>query len=396
MTSESPGISPLAKLLIVATLAALVVILGLSTFATKTIQGNQIGVRETWTGGVDPNPLPPKTYFFNRWTTQIFAYETSGQVYAMNDKDEPFASGRRVDPLIVNSKDNQQVVFHILVTWRIDPSHVVALHKNYRDNIDERLLRPAIVKAVSVRATLQEAIDLYSGEKLNQLRSDVEHDLKDPNGNLTSNGIVVDSFVIEKPTFMNKEYVDNIEKRQVQIIIQSRAHEEQLANEALALAAKSAAQKSLNEQVVQADAAKQVAILEQEAKAQQSIIQTSANAKNAVTQQEAESKKIVLAAQAEADRQVAISEASKKAELNRAIAIEAVGKAQAQANQLLLTSYSVQGADLYTRIQVAQSFAQAINNVRYYPPNATFNTIAADFDKGLSLLVGQPAKPASP
>jgi len=93
---------------------------------------------------------------------------------------------------------------------------------------------------------------------------------------------------------------------------------------------------------------------------------------------------------------VAISEASKKAELNRAIAIEAVGKAQAQANQLLLTSYSVQGADLYTRIQVAQSFAQAINNVRYYPPNATFNTIAADFDKGLSLLVGQPAKPASP
>ena len=314
----------------------------------------------------------------------------------MNDKDEPFASGRRVDPLIVNSRDNQQVVFHILVTWRIDPGHVVALHKNYRDNIDERLLRPAIVKAVSVRATLQDAIDLYSGEKLNQLRSDVEHDLKDPAGNLTTNGIVVDSFVIEKPTFMNKEYVDNIEKRQVQIIIQSRAHEEQLANEALALAAKSAAQKSLNEQVVQADAAKQVAILQQEATAQQSIIQTSANAKNAVTQQEAESKKIVLAAQAEAGRQVAISEANKTAELNRAIAIEAVGKAQAAANQLLLTSYSVPGADLYTRIQVAQSFAQAINNVRFYPPNATFNTVASDFDKGLSLLVGQPVKSAAP
>ncbi|HXN35849.1 MAG TPA: hypothetical protein VN877_06735, partial [Opitutaceae bacterium] len=213
---------------------------------------------------------------------------------------------------------------------------------------------------------------------------------------LSGNGIVVDSFVIEKPTFMNKEYVDNIERRQVQIIIQSRAHEEQLANEALALAAKSAAQKQLNEQVVAADAAKQVAILQQEATAQQSIIQTSANAKNAVTQQEAESKKIVLAAQAEADRQVAISQASKTAELNRAVAIEAVGRAQAQANSLLLTSYSVAGADLYTRIQVAQSFAQAINNVRYYPPNATFNTIASDFDKGLSLLVGQPVKAAGP
>ncbi len=63
------------------------------------------------------------------------------------------------------------------------------------------------------------------------------------------------------------------------------------------------------------------------------------------------------------------------------------------------------GADLYTRIRVAQSFAQAINNVRYYPPNATFNTnppnatfntIAGDFDKGLSFLVGQPVKSVSP
>ena len=396
MTPEGQRISPVAKLLIVAAAFAVVIFAGLSTFTTTTVQGNQVGVRETWSGGVDPNPLPPKTYFYNRWLTQIYTYETSGQGYAMNDKDEPFASGRRVDPLIVNSRDNQQVVFHILVTWRIDPAHVVALHKNYRNNIDERILRPAIVKAVSVRATLQDAIDLYSGEKLNQLRSDVEHDLKDPAGNLSGNGIVVDSFVIEKPTFMNKEYVDNIERRQVQIIIQSRAHEEQLANEALALAAKSAAQKQLNEQVVAADAAKQVAILQQEATAQQSIIQTSANAKNAVTQQEAESKKIVLAAQAEADRQVAISQASKTAELNRAVAIEAVGRAQAQANSLLLTSYSVAGADLYTRIQVAQSFAQAINNVRYYPPNATFNTIASDFDKGLSLLVGQPVKAAGP
>jgi regulator of protease activity HflC (stomatin/prohibitin superfamily) len=392
MALENPRVNSLVKIIVVVAAFAVVVILGLSSFSAKTISGNQVGVKETWNGGVDPDPLPPKTYFYNRWTTQIYAYETSGQVYAMNDKDEPFAEGRRVDPLIVNSRDNQQVVFHILVTWRIDPGHVIALHKNYRDNIDERLLRPAIVKAVSVRATLQDAIDLYSGEKLNQLRSDVEHDLKDPSGNLVTNGIVVDSFVIEKPTFMNKEYVDNIEKRQVQIIIQSRAHEEQLANEALALAAKSAAQKSLNEQVVQADAAKQVAILQQEATAQQSIIQTSANAKNAVTQQEAESKKIVLAAQAEAGRQVAISEANKQAELNRAIAIEAVGKAQAAANSLLLTSYSVPGADLYTRIQVAQSFAQAINNVRFYPPNATFNTVAGDFDKGLSLLVGQPVK----
>src|SRR5277367_4783230 len=235
MSTEGQRLSPVAKLLIVAVAFAIVIFLGLSTFTTTTVQGNQVGVRETWTGGVDPNPLPPKTYFYNRWVTQIYTYETSGQVYAMNDKDEPFASGRRVDPLIVNSRDNQQVVFHILVTWRIDPAHVVALHKNYRDNVDERLLRPAIVKAVSVRATLQDAIDLYSGEKLNQLRSDVEHDLKDPAGNLSTNGIVVDSFVIEKPTFMNKEYVDNIERRQVQIIIQSRAHEEQLANEALAL-----------------------------------------------------------------------------------------------------------------------------------------------------------------
>ena len=81
-----------------------------ASFSFVTVQGNQIGVKETFTGGVDPNPLPPKTYPICRWTTQIFTYETSGRVYAMNDKDEPFAGGRRIDSLTVNSKDNQQVV----------------------------------------------------------------------------------------------------------------------------------------------------------------------------------------------------------------------------------------------------------------------------------------------
>jgi regulator of protease activity HflC (stomatin/prohibitin superfamily) len=387
--------SPFLKGLIAGSALVLVAIVVLfSTYTIKTVHGNEVGVMETWEKGVLPDSLPPKTYFYNKWTESIYTYQTSGQVYAMNDKEEPFAEGRRVDPLVINSKDNQQVVFHIIVTWRIDPKYVVDLHKHYRNNIEERLLRPSIVKAMSVRGTLQDAIDLYSGPTLNQLRTDVEHDLRDA---LHPNGIEVDSFVIEKPTFLNKEYVDNIERRQVQIIVQSRAHEEQLANDALALAEKAKAQIDLNTRVVAAEAAKQVAIKEQEAKAQMAIVQTNADAQNTVTKQKAESEKIVIAAKAEADRLIAVSEGNRQSQINtangardaeiaRAVGIRAVGESTALANKLLLESYSVAGSDNYTRIQVADKFANAMSAVRYYPPNATFNTIASDFSHGLSLL----------
>lgn len=361
----------------------------------RTVEGNEVGVLETWSDGVSKDPLPPKTYvFFPGFSKSVYTYTTSGRVFVMNDKndsDEPFANGRHADVLMVNSLDNQQVRFHITVTWRIDPMHVVELHKSYRDNIEERLIRPEVVNSVGIRATLQNAIDLYSGSKLNDLRSAVTDELRSPTGKLAQSGVIIDRFVIEKPR-LNPDYEKVIEQRQLAIATESQAREQQKANVAIAEAAKAAALKQQYEEVVKAETAKQRGILEQEATSQKAIIEAAANAKNIIVTQNAESEKVVIAAKAEAARNIAISEAQKQAELNRAVAIEAIGKSTAEANRLLLSSYSVPGSDLYTRIQVASSLASSFSGVKgYLPQNVTYNTVAENFDKGVSLLVGPSA-----
>lgn len=379
-------------------IVALMGVLLTSVFLIKirTVAGNEIGVLETWSDGVDATPLQPKTYvFMPGFNKAVYTYPTSGRVFVMNDKTnnaEPFAEGRRSDPLLVNSLDNQQVKFHIIVTWRVDPAHVVALHKNYRDNIEERLIRPEVVRAVSIRATIQNAIDLYSGAKLNDLRREVEAELIAVNGRMASNGVLVSSFVIEKPDFTNVEYVKAIEARQLAIATESQAREQTKANLALAESAKAAALKVQFETIVAAETSAKQNVIAQQANSDKATIATKADAINTITQQEAAARVVVINAKAEADRQVAISEATKQAELNRAVGIEAVGRAEAEAKRLLLSSYAVPGSDLYTRIQVAASLATSFAGVKgYLPQGVTYNTVSRDFDQGVSLLVAPTA-----
>jgi len=390
-TSSTRGGLTVGGIIAIAALVGLL-LASLLLVKVKTVHGNEIGVLETWADGVSATPLTPKTYvFFPGFNKSVYTYTTSGQVFVMNDKsgaDEPLAAGRKIDPLIVNSLDNQKVTFHVTLTWRIDPNHVVQLHKSYRDNVEERLIRPEIVNEVGIRATLQNAIDLYSGPKLNDLRELVSTELRNPAGKLAQNGIIVDRFVIEKPA-LNPEYEKLIEQRQLAIATESQAKEQQKANQALADAAKTAALKAQYEQVVQAQTAAQQLVIAQQADSDKATIKTKADALNNVTQQEAAAKVVVINAKAEADRQIAISEAAKQAEVNRAVGIKAVGEANAEANKLLLGSYSVPGSDLYTRIKVAESFSAGLANVRFYPSNATFNSVAKDFGGGLNLLIGQ-------
>lgn len=385
----------LGGLLAIIGLVALVFV-SLLAVRVYTVAGNSVGVVEDW-NGVRAEPLGPGTYFYvfnpSSGNKTVYSYPISGRVFVMNDKDdnhEPFANGRRSDTLLVNSLDNQQVKFHITLTWHIDPAHVVSLHKTYRDNIEERLIRSEVVNEVGIRATLQNAIDLYSGPKLNALRETVTNELRDAGGRLAQNGVIVDRFVIEKPQ-LNAAYETIIEQRQLNIATESQQKELEKANVATANAAKAAALRQQYEEIVAAETDKKRSILQQEATSQKAIIAADANAKNVIVTQTAESEKVVIAAKAEASRNVAISEAQKQAEINRAVGIEAVGRAEASANQLKLTSYSVAGSDVFMRIEVAKSYAAANAMVKFYPSNATFNTIAKDFDQGLNLLVGQAA-----
>lgn len=381
-----------SSLLLALAIITVIIVIGLfSTMGIRTVAGNEVGVKETWSGGVDPVPLPPRTYWINRWTETIYTYPTSGQVFVMNDKDEstePIANGRRFDSLEVNSLDNQKVEFHISLTWHIDPEHAVALHKSYRDNIEERLIRPEVVNEVGIRATLQNAIDLYSGEKLNELRSLVTQELKNPAGKLAQSGVIVDRFVVEKPK-LNPDYEKIIEQRQLAIATESQAKEQQKANVALADSAKAAALKVQYETIVAAQTQAQMTVIAQQAESDKMTIQTKADALNAVTRKEGETKAIVLQAEADARKAVVVSEAARESEVNRSVGILAVGKATAEAQKLQLQAYAVAGTDSFVRIKVSENMAAAYSGVKgYLPEHSTYNILTDNFVKGVSVLTG--------
>jgi regulator of protease activity HflC (stomatin/prohibitin superfamily) len=183
---------------------ALVVLLGLTfiTFDIATIKGNQIGIKETWSDGVVEETMTAKTYFlFPGFTQRVYIYDLGARVFVMNDvpsDQEKIAEGRELDSYQVQSSEGQDMWVSLNVRWRIDPSKVIIIHKTMRDNIEEKLLRPVVMRTVKDECTTRRAIDAYSGEGLVNLQKAIESRLVAADGELATNGIIVDNFVIEK------------------------------------------------------------------------------------------------------------------------------------------------------------------------------------------------------
>lgn len=198
-------------------LVALVLMTAL--FSLHTVPGNMVGVKETFTGGVEPEPLPARTYFIFRPTETIYDYPLSLQVFVMNDRTESEGEqgeGRENDSYLVQSSDQQDMRISLQVQWRIDPAHVVEIHKTVRDQIGERLLRPVVMLEVKNAATKRTAIDAYSGDGLVKLQGDIWARLSDPDGELRRRGLFVENFVIEH-IGLNPKYTEEITARQIAI-----------------------------------------------------------------------------------------------------------------------------------------------------------------------------------
>lgn len=349
MTDDMPEIPAGGKFLIKigVGMIALIVLL-LCTFSLHTVPGNMVGVKETFSGGVEPDPLPARTYFLFRPTEAIYDYPLSMQVFVMNDKKETEGEqgeGREQDSYLVQSLDQQDMRISLQVQWRIDPAHVVEMHKQVRDNITERLLRPVVMLEVKNAATKRTAIDAYSGEGLVKLQGEIWSRLTSPEGELRQRGVLVDNFVIEH-IGLNPEYTKQITDRQ--IAIQKKFKEDELtkAAEASALRAKAEAQADLNTQVVAAERDKQVGILQAEQKKQQAI----------------------LAAEGSKQTQMLQATGARDAALLEAEGTLAKGRASAEAQKLQLSAYAVPGADAFVKVEVAKAMSVSMSNVKGWLP----------------------------
>ncbi|MFZ9681766.1 MAG: SPFH domain-containing protein, partial [Cephaloticoccus sp.] len=219
-----------AGLILIALVVASVFIVDITT-----VEGNEIGVKETWDGGVLPEPLQPKTYIlFPGFTQKIYKYDMSSQVFVMNDAAmNTYGEGRGRDSYLVQSSEGQDMRISLNIRWRRDPMHVVDLHKTVRENVEEKILRPELMRVVKDQATTRTALDAYSGEGLVKLQSDISSALMAPDAELRKRGVIVENFVIEH-IGLDPAYVEQIKARQVAVQERLRAIEETRAAEARA------------------------------------------------------------------------------------------------------------------------------------------------------------------
>jgi len=344
-----------------------------------TVEGNEIGVKETWEGGVEPDALQPKTYvLFPGFTQKIFKYDTSSQVFVMNDAaNSTYGEGRTRDSYLVQSSEGQDMRISLNVRWRRDPAFVIEQHKTVRDNVEEKILRPEIMRIVKDRATTRTALDAYSGEGLVKLQSDISSALMSPEADLRKRGVIVENFVIEH-IGLDPAYVEQIKARQVAVQERLRAIEETRAAEARAERAKAEAQAAYEKALVDAKRDKEVGVLEAQKQAEQQVLDATAAAR-----------RVELAAEADKNRNVLAATGEQQAALLRAQAIEALGKAEAEATRLKLSAYSAEGSEAFVRIEVSKSMSEAFKNIDgYLPQDMTINLLSDSFLQAVHSVVG--------
>lgn len=399
-------------LIVVGVIAVFLLITSLVLFDIETIAGNEYGVKETWSEGVLEDVLMPKTYIlFPGFTQKIYHYDASSQIFVMNDlaDDIEYGSGRKQDSYVVQSAEGQDMRISLNVRWRIDSTKLLELHKTVRDSIEEKVLRPELMRVVKDEATLRTAIEAYSGEGLVKLQSDIFSRLKDSNNELGQRGVLVENFVIES-IGLDPEYVGEIKARQVAIQREMRAREETKAALAEAEKVKAEAQAEYEKALVEGLRDKEVGILEAEKQAEQEVLAAEASKKQVVLAAEAQAQQVELAAEAskkqvvlaaegqaqqvelaaEADKKRAVLAAEGEMESGelKAQAILAIGTAEAEATRLQLSAFSAAGPDAYVQIEVAKQIADAFKNIDgYLPQDMKVNLLSESFMDAVKQVV---------
>jgi regulator of protease activity HflC (stomatin/prohibitin superfamily) len=271
------------------------------------------------------------------------------------------------------------------VQWRIDPTKVIEIHKTVRHDIEEKMLRPVVMRVVKDQATRRTAVDAYSGSGLVKLQNDIYVDLTNQSGELRQRGIIVENFVIEGIR-LEPKYIGEITERQVATQRKLKADEQTKAAQAEALRAEAEAQADLKKRVVEAERDKQVGILNAEKEAQQRILSAEASKKQVILDAEAHQQKLVLEATGMRD-----------AKLLEAQGILAIGQSEAEAQKLKLTAYAVPGSEIFARIEVARWFATGHQNVKgYLPSDMNIYTLGNNFSHAIENLFGEHSLAASP
>lgn len=364
------------KLIISGIVLLVALVVFFTTIRVVTIDGNQLGIMETWSEGVRPDVMQPKTYFlvpgFNK---TVYKYDASSQVFVMNDKSdavEQNSVGRDADAYLVQSQEGQDMKISLNLRWRIDPKSLVSIHKTVRLSIEDKIIRPVVMRVVKDKATKMKAIDAYSGEGLVQLQQEIQNALsgKDENetDELSERGVIIENFVIEHIE-LDPNYIAEIKKKQIATQQQLRAVEEQKAAEAEALVAKAKAQADLNTKVVGAERDAKIMVVGAQAENEKVIIAAKAAAEQVTIAAKAAAEQVRVAAEAKKEQMALEGEGEKLRMIAEAEGTLAKGKAEATAKQLMLDSYKAAGPEAYVKVEIAKALSEGTKSIQGYLPN---------------------------
>ncbi|MGV0949124.1 MAG: SPFH domain-containing protein [Azonexus sp.] len=372
-TPKPSGKNPLISLTVIGVLALVLIIGFFMLFDITTIKGHQLGVKETWKSGVLTEVYQPKMYFLMPGET-LYPYDASSQVFVMNDKPMHMESktpvGREKDAYKVQSSEGQDMTISLNLRWRINPEKLVAIHKTVRDDIEEKLIRPVVMRVVKDEATRMKAVDAYSGEGLVRLQTVIQSALTGAGegAELKERGVIVENFVIEHIE-LDPKYIDEIKGKQLATQQTLRAAEEQKAAEAKALVAKAEAQADFNKRSVEAER----------------------DAKVMVTAAQAENEKAILTAKAEQQKLTLEAEGKKAAMIATAEGTLAMGKAEATSKELLLKAWAVPGAEAFVKVEISKNLGTAFSGIKgYLPSDMKVNLITDNFVKAVDTITGSP------
>lgn len=347
------------RLIKVAVIGLILMIVGFFCVSFTSIKGNEMGIKETWAGGVEDRVYQPGMQWrIPAWSQKIYKYDMSVQTFMMKDPTGNRDQDDEIDAPAykVPSMEGQDMTLAINIRWRLDPLKLVAFHKTVRFEPENKLIAPVAMRVIRDEATKRRAIDAYSGEGLVSLQQAIQQDLI-AHPELREAGIIVENFVIEHNE-LDPNYIAEIKGKQIATQRQLRAIEEQKAAEADALVAKAKAQADANTQIVGAERAKAVTILNAQASNEQAII----------------------AARAEQQKRVLEAEGKRDADIAEAKGILAKGEAQAAANKLLMQSYATAGSEMYTRIEIAKQIGPAFSGIKgFLPADMKINLLTGNF-----------------
>lgn len=363
---------------VVLALFVVIATVGMLAFCrVETVKGNEYGVKETFSGGVDTNVLPPKTYFVWRGFADIIQYDASSQVY-------------NLEKYLVQSSEGQDMYVSANLRYRINPDKLINLHKRVRQDFEKKLINPVLLRVIKDESTKKKAIDAYSGQGLVDLQTAIQSDLSNIEGELAAAGIIVENFVI-RHIELDPNYISEIKQKQVATQRQLRAVEEQRAAEAQALVAKALAQADLNKAVVEAQRDFEVGLLKSKQMATNQVLQAQADNEKAILAAKGEQQKLMLEAEGQKQKLTLEGEGNKMASIAKAEGVLALGKAEAEAQKLRLQAYAVPGADAFVKVEVSKNLASGMQNIHgYLPENLSVNLLTDNFTKAVNALTGQP------